>query len=120
VVFSSWCIYKPSKASIEFEDGSEEVPSPRVRDRILGEETPDWVSTDDVVYLPICTDYLYQRSIDESELHTLIVLLGDECFGYVVEHRATVVINVVPECLSPLLVFWEDIVEYSLPLECFF
>lgn len=52
-------------------------------------------------------------------MHTLIILLGDECFGYVVEHRATVIIDVVPECLSPLLVFGKDIVEYPLSLECF-
>ena len=120
VVFSSWCVDKPSKSSIEFEYRSEQVPSSRVRDRILGEETPDWVSTDDVVYLPICTDYLYQRSVDESELHTLIVLLCDECFRDVIKHRATVIIDVVPECLSPLLVFWKDQIIYSYPLHRFF
>lgn len=60
MVFPTRCVDKPSKSTIELENRSEEVPSSRVRDRILGEETPDWVSTDDVVYLPICTDYLYQ------------------------------------------------------------
>lgn len=120
MVFTSRSEDEPSKASIELEDRSEEIPSSWIRDWIFREETPDWICPDDVVDLPISTDYLDERSIDESELHTLIILLSDERFRYVVEHCATVIIDIVPKCFSPLLVFWKDVIKYSLPLKCFF
>lgn len=119
MVLSSWCEYEPSKSSVQLQDRSYQVPSSRIRDRELREETSYWIRSYNVIYLSICTNYLYERTIHEFELHWLVVSSLEYFLWNVVKHCLPIVVYVVPECFPSLFVLGEYIIINTLSFKGF-
>lgn len=116
VVFTSGCIYKNSPSAILFQDWAYQIPAKRIGYTVFRENTSYRITTDNIVYLAVCSNHLYYRAIYQRNFHLLVVYLLHPFFRHVVKHFLTIIVYSVPKYLTSLFVFREDIVIHALAL----
>lgn len=59
--------------SIDFENGSKQIPTSRIADRVLGENATYRIRPNEVVDLLVSPDDLDNGTVDEFQFHLLVV-----------------------------------------------